>query len=124
MCGLEQNREWEVTNMKTNKELGYEKIIEVGSYQIGRKGSAWRGYGYEWHSEQDASREFAHHEVAGRGDTPELAVGALMEAACHAGKAGDENGCSGLSVEEVRRLHDQLLEELAEWQEENSEHTK
>jgi len=58
----------------------------------------YRAYGYEWHGEQDASREFLHHEVCGRGDTAEAAVRAMIAAAIRAGKAGDEGGCDGLAV--------------------------
>tara|TARA_B100000749_G_C18272385_1_gene400896 strand:+ start:250 stop:648 length:399 start_codon:yes stop_codon:yes gene_type:complete len=105
--------------MKSNEELGYEEILSVDGYEVGKRGGKYRAYGHEWHSEQDASREFAHHEVCGRGTTPTEAIENLIQAAIRAGKVGQHcwqygTPAEGLNVSQAMRLRDELLEELAE----------
>ena len=108
--------------MKSNKELGYTETVQIEDYVVGISTTTrpqiarnrWRAYGHEWHGEQDASREFAHHEVCGRGETAEEAVENMIGAAIRAGEAGQEGGQDGLTKAQALRLRDQLLEELAE----------
>ncbi|MCK9569301.1 hypothetical protein M0R72_10225 [Candidatus Pacearchaeota archaeon] len=99
--------------MKSNAELGYGDVVKVANYCVGKKGNKYRAYGYEWHSEQDASREFAHHVVVGRGGQAKEAIDKMIEMAVVSGGIR-ENGCDGLCADEAATLRAQLLEELAE----------
>jgi len=99
--------------MKSNAALGYADVVCIKDYRVGKKGSKYRAYGYEWHFEQDASREFAHHYVVGRGDTAEEAVDKMIEMVVASG-GKRENGCDGLDANEAATLRAELLEELAE----------
>ena len=110
--------------MKSNKTLGYDMVELEGSeyvespaggnYLLGRRSATdWRAYGYEYHGGQDASCEFTHHHVCGRGPTAEEAIRVCVAAAERAGRAGEENGCEGLSSAECERLLDLWLEALA-----------
>ena len=104
--------------MKSNAALGYIQIARCGEYEIGRKGEAYRACGHEWHWEQDASQEFAHHKVCGRGATAEEAVENLISAAIRSAEAGPQgNGmgtCDGLTRPQALALRDELMESLAE----------
>ena len=105
--------------MQSNKNLNYEEIVDVDGYVVGTKNGHYRAYGYEWYGDQDASKEFAHHPVCGRGDTPEDAVHEMVRAAITAGQAGQEGGADGLTEPQARRLENELMEEIAIWREEN-----
>lgn len=99
--------------MKSNTKLGFSEFFSIANYSVGQKGNKFRAYGYEWHSEQDASREFAHHEVCGRGDSAEEAITRMIAAAIDAGE-NNEGGCAGLSPSEGRTLERKLLDSLGE----------
>ncbi|MCK9568776.1 hypothetical protein M0R72_07540 [Candidatus Pacearchaeota archaeon] len=107
--------------MKTNQELGYMQIAHVGSYDVGRKGSQYRAHGYEWHSEQAACSEHAHHEVCGRGDTPDEAIDRMIEMAIVSGRKDEfhagyrySHSLPGLSRDEAETLRRKLKEAVAE----------
>ena len=104
--------------MKSNRELGYERICRVDDYEVGRKGNRFRAYGYEWDSDQDASRERSHHQVCGRGDTPEQAVERMIEAAIaiapHEECVHNIQRVTGLDRAAAESLRLELLEALAE----------
>ena len=101
--------------MKTNKDLGYETIAQVGTgeYSVGQRGEKYRAYGYEWHGEQDASREFGHHHVCGRGDTADEAIDLMIDTAIISGRVS-EGGCLGLTSDEAETLRAGLHEAVAE----------
>lgn len=107
--------------MKSNKELGYRQIARVGNYCVGAKGIRYRAYGYEWHGEQCAANEHAHHEVCGRGDTADEAIDRMIEMAIVSG-AKDEfhagysysHHISGLTRTEAETLRRELKEAVAE----------
>jgi len=99
--------------MKSNAQLNYVEIAAVDNYAVGRRDGHYRAYGYEWRGDQDASKEFAHHEVCGRGETPEEAVQVMIRAAIVAGQAGRVGGMDGLTESQALHLENQLLEEIA-----------
>lgn len=107
--------------MKSNRDLGYEKIASVGNYQVGKKGNKFRAYGYEWDSQQDASREMAHHEVCGRGEMADEAIDKMIEAAIISGRTIEHvhnmaqvTGLSRDEAETLRRELKEAVEELAD----------
>jgi hypothetical protein len=104
--------------MKSNAALGFAKLVQVGEYTIGKKGDIYRAAGHEWHSEQDASQEFAHHDVCGRGTTADEAIDRMIEMAIISGRKY-EGGCSGLDSDEAETLRRQLKEEIAELDDED-----
>ena len=104
--------------MKSNKELGYERVARVGNYEIGKKGKRWRAYGYEWRHERDISLEESHHEVCGRGENPLEAIERLISAAvAGAGipaRVHNQKKVRGLSNAEAETLRLELLEAIDE----------
>jgi len=104
--------------MKSNRELGFEIIACVGNYSVGKKGSKYRAYGYEWDHQQDASREQSHHNVCGRGATEEEAINKMIEAAIIAGPVKEHvhnmRLVEGLSRNEAETLRGELYEALDE----------
>lgn len=108
--------------MKTNRELGFSRIARVGDYEVGRKGKIFRAYGYEWDSDQDASKEQSHHEVCGRGASAEEAIDRMIEAAIIAGPTREYvhnmQTVEGLSRNEAEKLRRELHEALAEIEDE------
>lgn len=108
--------------MRSNKDLGYTTIAKVGNYSVGSRGNAFRAYGYEWASDQDASREQSHHEVCGRGATAEEAINNMISAAIVSGRTTEHihnmQTVTGLSEDEAIKLRNDLIEAVAEATEE------
>lgn len=108
--------------MKTNKQLGFERIARVGDYELGKKGNTYRAYGYEWDSHQDASREQEHHEVCGRGTTAHEAIDKMIHAAIVAGPiveyVHNQQTVTGLTKGEAEKLRLELYEAVAEAEDE------
>ena len=108
--------------MKSNRTLGYDRIALVGNYEVGRKSEEkYRAYGYEWDSNQDASREMAHHEVCGRGATADEAIDKMVEAAIISGRTTEHvhnmakvTGLTRDEAETLRRELKEAVEELAD----------
>lgn len=104
--------------MKGNRELGFDRIARVGNYEVGQKSGKFRANGYEWDSDQDASKEMAHHEVCGRGATAEEAIDRMIEAAIIAGRTEERvhnmQRVTGLTKDEAEKLRRELRESVAE----------
>lgn len=103
--------------MKDNRDLGFKQIASVGEYEIGRNGKKFRAYGYEWVHDHDVSREGAHHEVCGRGETPEEAIDQMIEMAIVSGSTTERvhmTRVTGLDRAEAEKLRRELKEAVAE----------
>lgn len=104
--------------MKTNKQLGFERIARVGDYEVGKKGRTYRAYGYQWDAHQDAGKEQEHHEVCGRGTTAREAVKQMIRAAIVAGPTVEyvhnEQTVTGLTRCEAEKLRLELIEAIDE----------
>ena len=107
--------------MKSNRDLGFVPLFgeegqnssEVnadggGSLSIdvtvGQRGKVYRAYAYQWHHEQDASREGIRDEVSCRADDP-------MEAARRWRVAALRRGWHAPGVEAA---YSDLIDEIAE----------
>lgn len=104
--------------MKSNNDLGFAELTRVGRYSVGEKNGKFRAYGSEWDSNQDASKEMAHHHVCGRGDTATEAIDKMCDAAIVAGRVvahvHNMQTVLGLSADECETLRAELHEALAE----------
>jgi len=109
--------------MKSNEVLGYTEIVHVGNYTVGKRAGSksftrYRAYGYEWHGDQDASKERAHHEVCGRGDTAGEAIDKMIAMAIVSGRkseyAHNMQNISGLDADSAEVLRLELHEAIAE----------
>jgi hypothetical protein len=93
--------------MKTNQELGYEPVYGQVQYAlgddrswenaydypgtlslhvtIGHRGREYRVYGYLWHNEQDASREYRAASCCGRATEIDAAISSFLRNAADLG---------------------------------------
>lgn len=83
-------------------------VCNVGNYTLTRTKKGWRIEGYEWHGEQDASREFAHHHVRVRAETLSECLSRFIDRASAIGSKDEEgHNCrrvAGLSRKEATAL--------------------